>query len=280
MDSHAETCASQLARNESAMKCKICRRPTSEYANAVVLGKHDARYFQCTQCGFVQIEDPHWLAEAYSDAITASDLGLVARNLGNSKICRALLPIFFNPAGKFVDYGGGYGLFVRMMRDTGFDFFLYDPLCDNLFAKGFTAELATEQQIELVTAFEVFEHLVDPLHDIEKMVRFSPNILFSTLLLPATNPKPAEWQYFGLEHGQHISFYTEASLAAIAAQFGLHVHSCRRSLHLFSQHKLKHPKLFDWVAHYKAASILSVIRKRPSLTPDDYHLITGMYLRG
>jgi hypothetical protein len=191
-----------------------------------------------------------------------------------------LLPIFFDPAGKFVDYGGGYGLFVRMMRDTGFDFFLYDPLCDNLFARGFTAESTTREQIELVTAFEVFEHLVDPLSDIEKMVHFSPNILFSTLLLPPTNPKPAEWQYFGLEHGQHVSFYTEASLAVIAAQFGLHVHSCRRSLHLFSKHEIKHPWLFDLVAHYKAASVLSMIRKRQSLTPDDYHAITGKPLQG
>lgn len=262
------------------MKCKICGHPTTEYATAMVLGKYDAQYHQCAQCGFVQAEDPQWLAEAYSDAITASDLGLVARNLGNSKICRALLPLFFNPTGKFVDYGGGYGLFVRMMRDTGFDFFLYDPLCDNLFAKGFTVESASSEQIELVTAFEVFEHLVDPLSEFEKMVSFSPNILFSTLLLPLTNPKPAEWQYFGLEHGQHVSFYTDASLAAIAAQFGLHVHSCRRSLHLFSEHKLKHPWLFDWVAHYKTASVLSIVRKRQSLTPADYHAITGKPLQG
>lgn len=262
------------------MKCKVCGQPTFEYANAVVLDKYDARYLQCTQCGFVQVENPHWLAEAYSDAITASDLGLVARNLGNSKICRALIPIFFNPAGKFIDYGGGYGLFVRMMRDTGFDFLLYDPLCDNLFAKGFTAELAIGQQIELVTAFEVFEHLVDPLSEIDQMVHFSPNILFSTLLLPPTNPKPADWQYFGLEHGQHVSFYTEASLAAIAARFGLHVHSCRRSLHLLSKHDIKYHWLFDWVAHYKTASVLSVTRKRQSLTPEDYHAITGTHLQG
>ncbi len=262
------------------MSCTICGQPTSEYAHAIVLGKYDACYNQCTRCGFVQVEEPHWLAEAYSDAITASDLGLVARNLGNSKICRALIPVFFNPDGKFVDYGGGYGLFVRLMRDTGFDFYLYDPLCENLFAKRFLADPSGDQKYELLTAFEVFEHLVDPLRNIEEMLRFSPNIFFSTSLLPATNPKPTEWQYFGLEHGQHISFYTEKSLTIIAEQYGLHVHSCRGSLHLFSQDRLRRPWLFDRVAHYQVASVLSVIRKRPSLTPGDFYFITGSQLEG
>lgn len=260
--------------------CKICGQPTTEYGSALVLGKYHARYLQCRGCGFVQVDNPCWLAEAYSDAITASDLGLVARNLGNSKICRALIPIFFDPAAKFVDYGGGYGLFVRMMRDTGFDFFLFDPLCENLFAKRFLADPASDQRYELVTAFEVFEHLVDPLREIEQMVHFSPNILFSTLLLPPTNPSPTEWQYFGLEHGQHVSFFTERSLAVLAGKFGLHIHSCRRSFHLFSRERLKRPWLFDWVAHYLVASILSIVRKRPSLTPKDYFYITGSHLQG
>lgn len=262
------------------MSCKICGQSTSPYANAVVLGKYDACYRQCNRCGFVQVDDPTWLGEAYSEAITASDLGLVARNLGNSKICRALIPIFFNPNGKFVDYGGGYGLFVRMMRDTGFDFYLHDPLCANLFAQRFIAEPSIAHRYELVTAFEVFEHLVDPLHEVEQMLTFAPNILFSTLLLPPTHPKPGEWQYFGLEHGQHIAFYTDASLAAIAARFGLHVHSCRRSLHLLSREPLRRPWLFDWVAHYRIASILSIIRKRPSLTPEDFLFVTGAQLQG
>ncbi|MFZ4646800.1 MAG: class I SAM-dependent methyltransferase [Gemmataceae bacterium] len=261
------------------MKCKICGQPSTLYDKAIILGKYDVRYMQCQTCGFVQAEDPHWLTEAYSDAITASDLGLVARNLGNSKICRALIPIFFDRRGKFVDYGGGYGLFVRMMRDTGFDFYLLDPLCENLFAKRFEADPNGYDRYELVTAFEVFEHLEDPLSTIEQMLRFSSNILFSTLLLPPAKPKLTEWQYFGLEHGQHISVYTEQTLAMIAKKFKLQVHSCRRSLHLFSQEPLKYKWLFDWVVDYRVGSLLSIIRKQPSLTPTDYFFITGTQLQ-
>jgi len=98
------------------MACKICGQPTSTYGNAIVLNKYQACYLQCCSCGFVQVENPCWLTEAYADTITSGDLGLVARNLSNSKICRTLIPVFFEPNGRFLDYGGGYGLFVRMMR--------------------------------------------------------------------------------------------------------------------------------------------------------------------
>jgi hypothetical protein len=50
---------------------------------------------------------------------------------------------------------GGYGMFVRLMRDGGFDFHREDPLCDNLFAQGFDRQ--DDGTFELVTAFEVFE---------------------------------------------------------------------------------------------------------------------------
>ena len=261
------------------MACKICGQPTSTYGNAIVLNKYQACYLQCCSCGFVQVENPYWLTEAYADTITSGDLGLVARNLSNSKICRTLIPVFFEPNGRFLDYGGGYGLFVRMMRDTGFNFYLFDPLCQNLFAKRFVADPTSPQRYELLTAFEVFEHLVNPLQDIEQMLMFSSNILFSTWLLPPTHPRPSEWQYFGLDHGQHISFFTEKTLAVLAKKFNLHLHSCRRSLHLLSRKQLKHAWLFDGLADYRIASIISVLRKRPSLTPSDYFYVTGSHLQ-
>lgn len=46
-----------------------------------ILGKYRASYLQCRQCGFVSATpSEQWLEEAYSSAITSSDLGLLARN--------------------------------------------------------------------------------------------------------------------------------------------------------------------------------------------------------
>jgi len=61
-------------------------------------------------------------------------------------------------------------------------------------------------KIDVITAFEIFEHFVNPLEDLEKIFSISHNVIFSTELLPNPVPKPNEWWYYGLEHGQHISF--------------------------------------------------------------------------
>ncbi len=109
------------------------------------------------------------------------------------------------------------------------------------------------------------------------MLAFSRNILFGQLI-PAHNPIPGEWQYYGLEHGQHISFYTWRSLSVIAEKYHLHLHSCRESLHLLSEKKLASPRLFDIVARNRVASLISILVQRESLTPRDFYQATGLHL--
>lgn len=145
------------------MQCKICRNPVYLLTKAKILNKYWVDYFRCDSCGFIFTEEPYWLAEAYSEAINKSDLGLVDRNIRLSYALMPLLKMAFNADGKFVDYGGGYGLLVRIMRDRGFDFYRYDQYCENIFAKGFDiTETEAKGQFEMITAIEVFEHLVDP----------------------------------------------------------------------------------------------------------------------
>ncbi len=252
------------------------------FAKTKILGKYNIQYFQCRNCQFVQTEDPYWLEETYVEAINDSDIGLIGRNIFLSRISQAVILTFFDGNAKFVDYGGGYGLFVRLMRDAGFDFYRFDQFCANLFVKGFEANLEYQNQYELVTAFELFEHLIQPLDEIEKMLKFSKNIFFSTNLIPSNNPKPDEWWYYGLEHGQHISLYTRKSLAIIANEFHLNLYSHGNSLHLLTPERIP-SFLFTAVLRYKIATLLiPLLRKKlkkKSLLADDYFKTTGKYLR-
>jgi glycosyltransferase involved in cell wall biosynthesis len=220
------------------MKCKICETESKHFESALVLNKYKVNYFQCVNCGFVQTEDPYWLQEAYTSAIAKSDYGILARNIVFARLTAKTIVHGFNVSGKFVDYGSGYGLLVRLMRDLGFNFYAYDKYCENIFAEGFDCLDAADNTYELVTAFEVLEHFVNPIQDIQNLLSLSKNILFSTELLPSNNPTPSQWHYYALTEGQHVSIYTKKSLEILSEKLGLHLVTNGYSVHLLSQNKL------------------------------------------
>jgi hypothetical protein len=217
------------------MKCRICSCESNEIFSAKILNKHVIKYYHCPKCDFLQTEDPFWLKEAYEAAIGITDTGIIKRNLLFAKRSSAVISTFYNSNKKFLDFAGGYGIFVRIMRDFGFDFYWYDPIADNLFAKGF--ENNKKDDILLITAFECFEHFTDPVAELKKMLEISDIIIFSTRLFQGLPPKPSDWWYYSLESGQHISFYSTKTLKHLADKFSLHLNSDNKAFHMMSKEK-------------------------------------------
>jgi hypothetical protein len=251
--------------------CTICGGAAKLFGEAKVLRRHRARYFRCESCGFVRADEPVWLAEAYSEALSSLDVGAVSRNLRGACLAGAVIRRFFEQDGRFVDYGAGAGLFVRLMRDAGFDFRWADKFATNVFAKGFEAESGSGKH-EMLTAFEVFEHLEDPVAELERMLAWSRNILFSTVLLPPDAPGPGKWWYYGLEHGQHVAFYTPAALRALAERFGLWTCSAGE-LHLLSARPVSAWQ-FRFVTRPRVARWINRLKRRSSLTGADYQILS------
>lgn len=215
--------------------CNICNGITKEVFTTRILKKYDIAYYQCTACDFVQTQKPFWLEEAYQSPMNFSDTGIMHRNNKFSKMVTSLIFLFFDRNQKFLDYAGGYGVFTRLMRDIGFDFYWTDPYTKNLLARGF--EEQEQSKFHLITSFECFEHLEDPIVEISKMITYSKNIIFSTELAPKPLPKPEEWWYYGTEHGQHIAIYSVKSLEIIAGKFNLNYYNIG-NLHLFTEKKI------------------------------------------
>ena len=247
------------------MLCKICGAPSEFTFRGFILNKHIVDYHRCSSCEFLQTDEPHWLAEAYSDAISDFDIGLLWRANKGVRMVDGIIGSFFNPNAKFVDWGGGYGVFTRMMRDIGYDYYWRDPYAKNLFAKTFVAAQATSY--ELMTCFEVFEHLPDPMSEIEEMLMLSSNIFFTTELLPADHAQQETWWYLAKDSGQHISFYSTQTLKRIAGRFRLHLASDGYAYHLLSKRPVS-AKLFKTITEDRRAAAL--IRKygRRRLTHD------------
>jgi hypothetical protein len=244
---------------QSVIACKICASMSREQFNATVLGKYHVRYYFCDNCGFLQTEEPRWLSESYRDSITASDTGALLRSLSFAEIASVILYFFFNRNSRYLDFAGGYGLFSRRMRDIGFDFYWHDRYSPNLLAKGFEYTEALGK-VELITSFESFEHFSDPTAEIERILSISRNILFTTELLPHPVPRPDEWYYYGLHHGQHVSFYSHRTLRYIANKYSLHLYSAQ-PLHILTE-KVLQPAVLTLLLGLRRFGLFFYVKQR------------------
>lgn len=260
------------------MRCKICQSPTVDFASAEVMGKHRARYRRCTSCGFVFVESPTWLEEAYRSAINRTDLGTVSRTERNSLVAKAFLELSRHRRGHCLDYGAGYGMFVRRMRDLGYDFWAFDEHCENLFAHDFHVSSLVNERFELVTSFEVFEHLENPMQAFEAIFSHSDALLFTTELMPASRPRPGNWWYYGLDHGQHISFFTAEAIAWVAKHFSKHIRSECGQFHIICD-KPPNALAFRCATNEVFGRWFNLLKRRPSLLPSDFYRIRQALLK-
>jgi len=251
--------------------CRICGQGTFFFDDTLVLRKYPVKYFRCKSCGFVQTEDPYWQSEAYSSAITKQDVGIMQRNLANAEVTSAVIRTLYPSVKRAIDFGGGHGIFVRLMRDRGFSFDWFDSYASNDYARGF--ELDRSTSYDFLTAFEVLEHLMNPLDEISAMMKLAPHIFVTTLLLPEPIPKLSDWWYFSPATGQHISFYTKASLEVVAHRFGRHLLS-QGPFHLFTTEPKK-SIFFRMATREKVARLLNWPRRNQSLTESDHDLLSS-----
>lgn len=255
-----------LKLDSLGVSCKICGAMSPPFDETTVLRKYRVQYFCCARCGFIQTEKPYWLEEAYSAAIAAQDVGIMLRNLVNAELTSAVLNLLFPDVSCAVDFGAGHGVFVRLMRDRGFNFHWSDLHATNDYARGF--ERTDDATYDFLTSFEVLEHLNDPVLDLEELMKLSGNILVSTCVVPRPAPKLSDWWYYSQTSGQHIAFYTQDALQLLAKRFNRNLLSAG-PYHLFS----KEPKsefLFRIATRLRIAKVVNRFYQHRSLIEDDY----------
>ena len=227
-----------MSRHDPIPPCPVCSAARSHAFTARVLRKYDIDYHFCGGCGLLQCQQPWWLDEAYQQSIAEIDTDIAARNLWCARRLSGLIYFQLGRDGRFLDFAGGYGLLTRLMRDVGFDYFWSDRYSPNLFARGFDRD-ATHPPFTAVSAFEVLEHVHDPVGFLDEILAQSPapTIVFSTELFSGAPPRPERWSYYAFEAGQHISFYRMSTLQHIAQRRGLRFYSQGR-LHVMSERVL------------------------------------------
>jgi methyltransferase family protein len=250
------------------MKCPICGGQRDLTHTSLVLQRHSVSYWKCLSCDFWGTQEPTWLDEAYDKAIAVTDTGLVARNQNLALRTPLLLRKMMKAhEGICVDWAGGYGLFVRLMRDKGFDFHWQDDYAENILA---APHVFREGQgpVSVVTAFEVFEHVPDPIAFVERIIRETAcaTIIFTTQLHDRSYDPT--WWYLAPEAGQHISFFTERTLKKIGEKVNMNLYT-RSGVHMLTSETISpwqyacYVKLLPRIAPY-------LRQPRESLTWSDH----------
>jgi hypothetical protein len=258
------------------VRCKICESESDYAFRKRVLLKYDVSYFKCRTCGFLQTEEPHWLSEAYNSTFTNLDVYLVYRPLELARVTQNVILNYFDNSGRFLDYGGGAGIFTRHMRDLGFDFYRQDKYATNVCAQYFDLEdlEVDRRRFELVTCFEVLEHLVDPLEEIGRIFRYGASLLCGTQVQPEVpSDQLANWDYLGESHGQHVSFYSKVSFEVIARRFGCNYYSDGVGIHLLTTKRLRDftsSRTFARrLAHFTRRKVSGLLGGRAAFRPNE-----------
>jgi hypothetical protein len=203
-----------------------------------VLGKYDANYFLDPECGYIFIDSPFWLNEAYESAISALDTGLLARNIRNVEVVtKSIFQDALN-CSRGVDLGGGLGMFVRGMRDAGFEFYWTDAYADNVLARGFEGGIG---DYDIAVAFEVLEHIPNPiafLIEAKARYRFSTCFFTATCFTEDAIPS-SDWWYWLFDTGQHISFFSLRSLQWMAKKLRMDLYHVKDDIYAFSTRAIR-----------------------------------------
>ena len=217
---------------------------------------------QCTNCGFVYvnplqsskaiIEDGPVLKGRPKDLLACADISVINgdpdeilveqyKEETNAKtanaqdaLCR-ILPIIPSK-GKILDIGCFCGVFLNAAKLDGWDVYGLEPLViPAIYARGFYGlDVITDTLREglypadffdAVTAFQVFEHLLNPENEVKKIKKIlKPG---GVLLVEVPNIDTLTVKVFGRRHRHyvhdHISFFSPKTLSLLLTQSGFRV---------------------------------------------------------
>jgi len=203
----------------SSAPCRLCGGPANFWNRKRLLNRYEVSYFLCSQCGSLETEEPYWLNVAYDVTGIGDDLGAGQRTIDLALKTSALLDRIKLPASaECIDFGGGIGLFTRLMRDRGFNFLSYDLYAQPFFSDRHHLRSMEGRSPAVVTAFEVLEHFPNPAEDLQQLFANRPALLIATT--EVFTGQDLSWPYLADGTGQHVFFYSPKALNQIAKRFG------------------------------------------------------------
>lgn len=215
--------------------CAVCSSPDT----AVVFVKQGIDYSECRACGF-QFSSPDVnrnLTNTIADyeAAYLRYLEPDPADAPNFTSLRCWMERFRSlPAARVLDVGAGSGKLVRAFRDCGaaaeglepsralFDRFLAG---DAAFTCGMldSYRRSCAQRFDLVTAFDVIEHVAEPLQFLEDVAALLEpgGFFFASTPDAGSAIAKAFGRYWHFYYPYHLSYFSASTLKSAAARCGL-----------------------------------------------------------
>lgn len=203
--------------NMDIINCRLCDSLSACIFSKTVLKKYNVKFYKCEKCKSLQTEDPYWLKESYQDWVTKYDTGIYSRVIKTFLVSFFICKIF--KLKNILDFGGGDGLFCRIMRDYYLNCFSYDKFSKNAYSKGFIEKNFSTP--DLITSFEAIEHFSKPSDELSKIFNLKPKMFLLTTGIYQDQDK--NWNYLEEDSGQHIFFYSKESLEFIAKRYNYNI---------------------------------------------------------
>lgn len=244
--------------------------------------KIETNLCHCKTCDYLFLSNPNWLDIAY-ELEFFGDSGYVLRNLNIFKKSITLFRCWKIISNNQVlpdgcDMGAGLGIYARLMRDNGYNFFGSDEFCSMPLIRPF---VETNSGTLIKTAFEVVEHLPSLTKFLKEQVKEVDLFLFSTELRDEGVIPKSDWWYYVFPTGQHIGFHSKKSLSfafEIAGYDSKLLISYGSSFHALTNTKkwniafriAKVIWMLNSLIEIISKKIVSKIFKERSLTKEDY----------
>ncbi len=230
--------------------CPLCRSSSTAYdvvdfnkSCEELRGKHlpakgmPIQYALCDQCELLFAVDMiGWSDEQYRDLVYNDNYAEIdpdyvsTRPVGNA----AYLDGAFHAVRgqiRHLDYGGGNGVMSETLRARGWNSTSYDPFYEG------RADGPGLGRFNMITAFEVFEHVPDPailIADLKDLLTDDGVVLFTTTVSDGQIRRSGRltWWYAAPRNG-HVCIYSNKALKSLADQGGFKVASFNPSTHMY-----------------------------------------------
>jgi Methyltransferase domain len=227
----------KVTHMNSMIPCRLCGSESAMKFQLRGFNRLNTVYFECTNCGSLQTQEPSWLQEAYTNSnLSITDTGAAQRVLVNH--AWVLMFARFFQLRRMLDFGGGDGLLCRLLRNRGLDAYTTDDHVKSTYAPSFEGTLT--RGYDLITAFEVFEHLPHPSSSLQRLFEVEPRFIVGSTEI--YSGQDSSWWYLSPHTGQHVFFYSPKALELLARRYRYSYYAIN-GVHVFAREPISRFRL-------------------------------------